>query len=471
MDYLVISDLHIGGDADLDIFHSQAALAGFLNSPYDRPQTLIINGDFIDFLAVPPFGAFNRKAAQDKIQKIVDAPSNQEVWASFRVFLHAYPQNRIDILLGNHDVELVFDEVQKELRRVMAESNEGKRIRFIIDRLSYPRLVVGGVHIHVEHGCQHDRFNWYDHNKLIQATENNQDGTKFELPVGSRLVYAVLNKLTPDHPFIPLLKPEAAAFWMMAALAPKEVFKKLGPTAVIGKSTFTASLRKYLKGRQLGGSAASPVPAAQEALAALQSQLAGMLFDEKLNDETVNDIEEFLTNGTGSEKAASGLTFAASPLLRGKLFLVRRALKRLKHDRDTFFDTTQRDEFESALDAILAANAKVAIFGHSHGRKVLTLFKKGDSPSDPLYLKRPSLLYLNTGTWADLLDFDLSLLSDDEQAQRWLDDLEAGSFRPTLIYTYVRLEELPDGRGARVTLEEWRDGKAHQVEPPREISA
>lgn len=110
---------------------------------------------------------------------------------------------------------LVFDEVQEALRRVMAEPNEPQRIRFLIDRLSYPRLVVGGVNVHVEHGFQYDLFNWYDHNKLIQATENNQDGTQFELPVGSRLVYAVLNNLTPNHKFIPLLKPERAVFWLM----------------------------------------------------------------------------------------------------------------------------------------------------------------------------------------------------------------------------------------------------------------
>jgi len=275
MDYLVVSDLHIGGDADLDIFHSQAQLAGFLKSPYEGPQALIINGDFIDFLAVPPFGAFSRAAARDKIQKIVGAASNQEVWASFRAFLHANAENRIDILLGNHDVELVFAEVQEALRRVMAEPNEPHRIQFLIDRLSYPRLVVGGVNVHVEHGFQYDLFNWYDHNKLIQATENNQDGTQFELPVGSRLVYAVLNNLTRNHKFIPLLKPERAVFWLMVALAPKEVFRHIGPAATIGASAFTTSLRKYLRGgRQLGAGATGAAASQASPSSALQAQLS-----------------------------------------------------------------------------------------------------------------------------------------------------------------------------------------------------
>jgi len=194
-----------------------------------------------------------------------------------------------------------------------------------------------------------------------------------------------------------------------------------------------------------------------------------MLLDESLSNETLLDVEEFLGNGTGSEKPSKSITFASSPRLRGKLFLVRRALKSLKYERDTFFDTTQRDDFESALDQILAAKAQVAIFGHSHGKKMLSLYKKVDSPLDPLLLNRPRLLYLNTGTWADLLDFDMAILNDNEKAQKWLDDLEAGRFKPTLIYTYARLRELPGGRGVRVSLEEWRDNQAYEVEQAQEI--
>lgn len=100
---------------------------------------------------------------------------------------------------------------------------------------------------------------------------------------------------------------------------------------------------------------------------------------------------------------------------------------------------------------------------------MLTLYKKVKSPSDPLFLNRPRLLYLNTGTWADLLDFDLAILKDNEKAQKWLDDLEAGRFKPTLIYTYARLTELPGGPGVRVSLEEWRDNQAQEVEQAQEI--
>ena len=87
MNYIVISDLHIGGNTQLDIFRSQIQLADFLKSLGSFPTTLIINGDFIDFLAVKPFGVFSREAAEEKIKQIVAATPNKQVWEGFKAFL------------------------------------------------------------------------------------------------------------------------------------------------------------------------------------------------------------------------------------------------------------------------------------------------------------------------------------------------------------------------------------------------
>jgi hypothetical protein len=79
-------------------------------------------------------------------------------------------------------------------------------------------------------------------------------------------------------------------------------------------------------------------------------------------------------------------------------------------------------------------------------------------------------LYLNTGTWADLLDFDLSQLQSDEALKGWLSDLENRRVPPSLYFTFARLTELPGGRGASVSLEEWRDGQIRQVTTPQEVT-
>jgi UDP-2,3-diacylglucosamine pyrophosphatase LpxH len=451
MDYIIISDLHIGGNSELDIFHSQHQLSDFLTSFGSKPITLVINGDFIDFLAVRPFGIFSRDAAKQKIKTIIDAAPNQPLWAAFRSFLGANQQSRIDILLGNHDVEMVFEEVQEALLNTMAvdeTESERERIQFKTDRLSHPKIEVGGVQVHIEHGFQYDLFNWYNHNKLIDATSFKKDGTLFELPIGSQLVYAVLNKLTPKHPFIPLLKPETAAFWLMAALAPQEIFRFLRKVPGMSKDMIINSMRKGVRGHQLGIKDSS----AGLEESALQAQLVNMLLkDKSLSPATLPEVVEFLNNGTGKETASSKASFGFNPILRGKLFLIRRGLNTLKHERDAFFDTSQGDNFKKALGDTLELNAKVAVFGHSHGRKMLYL-PKDDDP-------QRKLLYLNTGTWADLLDFDMSLLSTNAALVKWLEQLEKGKHTPTLVYTYAHLEELPGGSGARVSLKEWPGGK------------
>jgi UDP-2,3-diacylglucosamine pyrophosphatase LpxH len=94
MNYIIISDLHVGGGTNLDIFHAQSPPADFLKSTGDEPPTLILNDDFIDFLAVEPYGVFNRQAAQQKIERTIGAQENKMLGEGFRAFLAANNANR-----------------------------------------------------------------------------------------------------------------------------------------------------------------------------------------------------------------------------------------------------------------------------------------------------------------------------------------------------------------------------------------
>lgn len=243
MNYVILSDLHVGGGTNLDIFHAQTPLADFLKSLGEEPLTLIVNGDFIDFLAVEPYGVFSRQAAQQKVETIIGAEGNAVLWEGFRAFLAANTANRVDILLGNHDLEIIFGEVQEALRGVMAAPGEGERVQFIIDRVSHQKVEVGHVPVHIEHGFQYDPYNWYDQDELMKATVYGSSGEKFELPVGSRLVYQTLNKLTPEHPFVPLIKPEPAVFYILLALAPKEIASHFGRAGSILSGNFFNRLK------------------------------------------------------------------------------------------------------------------------------------------------------------------------------------------------------------------------------------
>jgi UDP-2,3-diacylglucosamine pyrophosphatase LpxH len=461
MQYIVISDLHIGGDNSLAIFHAQEHLADFLRSHGAEPTALVINGDSFDFLAVEPC-EFSRAAAQQKIQVIIETPANAALWQGFRDFLALNPQNVIDILLGNHDLEIVFDEVQAALRGVMAQPGEGKRVRFRLESVSYAGLEIGGVSIRLEHGFQFDPYNWYRLEDLLAATQDGKDGSEFTLPYGSRYVYEVLNHITKDHPFVPLLKPEPGVFFVLQALDPQRANQLLNATLFkLQPNRFLNKLRSWLRGVQYPTGRLIDMTAGT---ASLDSQLDGLAFGIGDFDKATREkIQLFLNDAT---PGAVAFDLIANDLKRqGRLALLRLSLRRLQQQRDTFFDSGNAgaDDFSKAYQSMIDGGYKVAVMGHTHARK-FTRFKAADT-SDA-----QSILYLNTGTWAELLDFDLAQLETDESLEAWLEMLEKRAYTPELVLTFARLQPLPDG-GVRITLEEWdhRNKQARTVEGPEDI--
>lgn len=443
MDHVIISDLHIGADTRLDIFRAQAQLSNFLRSLGGGPVNLIVNGDFLDFLAVEPFGVFTREAAQRKVERIIAAPPNRVLWEGFRAFLAADTRNRVEVLLGNHDLEMVFREVHEALRGVMAAAGEGERVRFLTDHVTHLDFEVGGVPVHLEHGFQYDPFNWYNHNRLLGATVHGGSGEALELPFGSQLVYDVLNRLTPDHPFVPLIKPEPAVLLLMLALAPREVTSRLGMLPGALMDNVKIHLQMWKTGQQFPVGDNVDREGGSDAIA---PQVEQMLRGDDLDEETADGVLEFLeTGGAG----ASSFGVVGDLRTKGQLYLLRRGLESLQDNRASFFDANQQDSFQKSLEGILDRNAKVAILGHSHAMKFLTLKSARDA--------RRQLLYLNTGTWADLLDFDLARLATDDALLAWLEQVDRGDFEPTQVFTCGRLSPFPGG--VRVSVERWQDDR------------
>ena len=463
MQYVIISDLHIGSDNSLAIFHAQEQLGNFLRSLGNEPIALVINGDSFDFLAVEPW-EFSRTAAKRKIATIIDTPANAALWQGFRDFLALNPQNVIDVLLGNHDLEIVFDEVQEALRSAMTVPGEGKRLLFRLESVSYAGLKIGGVPVRVEHGFQFDPYNWYKLEDVLAATQNGKEGSEFTLPYGSRYVYDVLNQITEHHPFVPLLKPEPGVFFVLQAIDPKRANKLLNATLFkLQPNRFLNKLRSWLRGIQYPVGRVIDMTAGA---ASLEMQLDGLAFGiGDLDKATREKIQLFLNEATTDAVAFDIIT---NNLKRqGRLALLRLGLQRLQHQRDTFFDFSDagEDDFSKAYQSMIDGGYKVAVMGHTHARKFKRL--KPDGASD-----EQSILYLNTGTWADVMGFDLAQLDTDEKLEAWLDQLEQRAFKPELILTFARLQPLPDG-GLRVTLEEWdkTNQQSRTVEGPADITA
>src|ERR1044072_7063904 len=130
---LVVSDLHLGGrpasgpDPGFQMcppasrrrlarfIHRLAAPAGLI--PPGDTRELLINGDFIDFLAEEPFAAFTGDAsvAITKLQRTIrlcdeGSPEGERVFSARAELVER--GHRLTILLGNHDIELALPQVR-----------------------------------------------------------------------------------------------------------------------------------------------------------------------------------------------------------------------------------------------------------------------------------------------------------------------------------------------------------------------
>ena len=101
---VVLSDLHIGGDPGQEDFFCHAELIALLDD-LDRepePVTILINGDFFEFLqvSVPPGG--NRARA------VVEHPDHAALFARLRQW-NVRPGHRTIYTVGNHDSETAWN--------------------------------------------------------------------------------------------------------------------------------------------------------------------------------------------------------------------------------------------------------------------------------------------------------------------------------------------------------------------------
>lgn len=221
----IVSDLHVGGAYAPDPSTGErgfrcctnvAKLAEFVAAVDERSRTsgadveLLINGDFIDFLAeVKEDGAFSAfRMDPGEAVRVFDqiVARDQVLFDALRRLLEGGAT--LTLLLGNHDIELSFPAVRSRLEEVLGASGH-TRFRFLYDGEA---LVIGDALI--EHGNRYDPWNQVDHDQLrrLRSLQSRRQSPPadfdFVPPAGSRLVAAVMNPVKQDYPFVDLLKPE-----------------------------------------------------------------------------------------------------------------------------------------------------------------------------------------------------------------------------------------------------------------------
>ncbi|SFN91215.1 Calcineurin-like phosphoesterase [Nitrosospira briensis] len=471
----VISDLHLGGEhppshqtalRGFRICTQTALLATFIRRVTQeggtlRPCELVINGDFVDFLAEKsddnlqwqPFITEGERAAK---QLSLMIERDRIVFDALKDLLAA--GHRLTILLGNHDAELSLLPVRQVLEREL--ETDGKRFRFIFDGEAY---VVGSIII--EHGNRYDGWNVVDYDGLRRTRSAQSRGEDlaqeraFLPPAGSIMVATVMNQIKEQFPFVDLLKPEnEATLPLLLTLAPqyREHLMKVMKLAIRAQRH---SLNSNGQPRYAGDITAHGWESTEVQLAHL---LTAHVSDPEVSEfmELINRAAPPTLGGTEDEIASKGvvdymslfpiITTATSTPLASRLPALLTALFTLRDERS--FDRSQEDEqYLEPARKLINRGFKVVVFGHTHLAKKVEI---GES------------IYLNSGAWADLIRFPYDQLGQErEHALEWLsgfaNHMERGEIKPYLLHmpTYVRIELDSGGTVLHADIHDFAEGQ------------
>ncbi|MFO0602706.1 MAG: metallophosphoesterase [Polyangiales bacterium] len=408
---VVVSDVHLAVPGPLNNFHAGDALADFVAAQRVPNTTLVLAGDVFDFLQIP--GRPERLRGDEMpalIATTLDAlaatPWGERLFAAFGALLRT-PGARVVVTPGNHDPEVAHPAFATQLlaKAGLPDGHPGLVVR--ADGVFRTR--VGARDVVVAHGHRTDPWNDIAPATVAAALA----GEDAPLPPGSRLVTRVLNAFkdarddagAPRFPFVDLLKPELPCvplllLYLDRALAMEHLPDVLG----LRVETFARSVAKALTGASLGLESAGPAPAPADdvarALAATYSP-SQRSNPGRVADELATWLEEGDVGGLEGTLAPHG----------GMRARMLRAFLRAASDDGRFFDRTHRSEDCVALArAHQPADATpcAVIGGHTHAAREVWLSAEH--------------VYLNTGTWTDLMAFPARL--DDEALRTWIDALE-----------------------------------------------
>jgi UDP-2,3-diacylglucosamine pyrophosphatase LpxH len=439
-DLYVVSDLHLGGPSDFQIFNSGAELAALIDllraAPPERKVALLINGDFVDFLAEQNAMHFDPAGAIAKLNRIVEDGSFRPVFAALKKFTNT--KNRTLVLtLGNHDLELALPWVRARLLEILTDGKEAAygRITLAFDGSGFP-CRVGGASVLCVHGNEVDPWNMADYERIRRFGVEVSHGRPIESWVpnaGSQLVIDVMNGLKRKYPFVDLLKPETqGAVPTLLALAPDQHDKLFAIGATVGRLAWDKLKRATgflgaqeedddLPGRTAAAAdifAARPAPAAAAAGAGLydRDEYAKLLLDGA-SDQYHRGVDPMSLLSSDEVGGYLGLTSAVYKLFRGedRSEVLREALEGLHKDRS--FDPTAEDETFKLLDEAVGEGFDFVIAGHTHLRRALERKQKRGT------------WYFNSGTWARLIRLEDRVLRDADEFRKVFDSFREGTMQ------------------------------------------
>ncbi len=389
----VISDLHLGGGPGFQMCSpvGRDRLAAFIGYVGTQQQPghavhLVIAGDIVDFLAEQDFASFTNDddKAVRKLEAIVD--STRPVWTALHDLVAAGA--RLTLMLGNHDIELSLPGPRRLLMQTL-----GENVEFLYDNQAF---VDGPVLI--EHGNRYDKWNVVAHDALREirsALSRREVPIAYQGPPGSLMVQQVLNPLKAKYPWVDLLKPETSGMVPILAVLDPAAMKNVANIAKLAAQTTRSRFDENGVPTDPGNISAefAEAQALQDPMMKLAMQLADM--DDLQSVAFLDGADDLLTR----------LKDAAYEAVVNEIY--RRLLAALRcyanEHRQAFDSRVESVEYLKPAQVAARKAFEVIVYGHTHLAKRVALDVGG-------------AVYLNTGTWADLLRVPETVLGDDDAA-------------------------------------------------------
>lgn len=446
---VILSDLHLPPVDRLGNFSTGPALAAFLEAEAQRQEqakdlktTLVLAGDTVDFLLLPerpatlPWGL---------VPDLVDAALTRletahptwmpGIFAALKRFTsHG---GELVLLPGNHDPEWLHPDTTALL------AHRTGPVTIHRDPKHWQRFC-GEWKVTIAHGDAWDPINLVPVRQYQDDMKNAREST---LPAGSRLVLEVFNPLKqamfPDgrkrFAFLDALKPEMPAVLLVLLYLDAPLVLRHLPAAggIWGKAALVRKLRELLRSGYVLRAAqeAQPSPDEEEKLVneLVQSihaeiSIRGQASSAPLfADAQVEQFERWLEDGAVE---ANTLTLRATHNGIGRAML-RAAMRRFSANSGGFFDhAALGPEEAAAMQAHLPPRQPsdppcVFIMGHTHAARRVAMH--GDEQN----------LYLNAGTWTDLVEFPG--VDHGPEVEAFMDHLEAGTYPRRERRTWVEV--------------------------------
>ncbi len=393
----VISDLHLGGAPGRQIFSGTKELVALIEllkgAPAGRRVALVINGDFIDFLAEEPGEYFDPRGAIGKLDRVSVDKSFAPIWTALKAYLGT-PDRYLVVVLGNHDVELAIPKVLRHFVESLT-GNDQARGRLVISTQGHGFAArVMGKRVVCIHGNEADTWNVIDYDRLrrIQTELQLAGSTDSWTPnAGTKLVIDVMNEIKRRYPFVDLLKPETAGVIPILWALDQGTARRLAACMNVGGRLAWDKARRAVGLLSADEKEIEDPKALQELLNAGAGQphdtdrSADAMIAAAIKD--VRDGTHRLGNvSSNGELGVIGALWARITN-RPPAQVALEAIERLSNDK-TFSRSTSDPTFER-LDE-LVGDADFIVAGHTHLERDLARIRRRGR-------------YFNTGSWARLI--------------------------------------------------------------------